>query len=300
MHFPTQFSQPVEGTEGYGQLSISTSALKTQPLSGDASGAAGVWALIGAPADVDKAKVGSPQDSAAVVAHSTDGHAAVIGDSQAGVGVAGISHNAKTAAVSGSNPGGLAGSFDGNIVVEGIGSFYTITASASATFNTITSNSDITVKGGINLSGIITIASNGDIQFADCAEQFDIVAETPVDPGTVMIVGESEALSPCDRPYDTRVAGVVSGAEQYRPALILDQRDTGSPRMPIALMGKVYCKVDAGYGAIAAGDLLTTSPTAGHAMKASDPSKSFGTTIGKALRSWPDGKGLIPVLVALS
>jgi hypothetical protein len=188
MHFTTGFSSQLESTEGYGQLSISTSGMKADLVSGGAAGAAGVWALIGAAADVDKAKAGKPQDSAAVVAHSTDGHAAVIGDSQAGVGVAGISHNAKTAAVSGSNPGGLAATFDGNVVVQGIGSFYTITASASATFNAVT------VKGNINLSGVITIASGGDIQFADCAEQFDILAATPVDPGTVMVVGELEAL----------------------------------------------------------------------------------------------------------
>ncbi len=291
MHFTTNHLQ---STEGYGQLSISSSGLKSERVSGGAGGAAGVWGLIGAPSDVDKAKPGGPKDSAAVVGHSTDDHAAVIGDSQAGVGVAGISHNTKAAAVSGHNPGGLAASFNGNVVVTGSGSFATLTTTATATFHTIA------VNGNINLAGIISIASSGDVQFADCAEQFDILSEAPVDPGTVMVVRESEALSPCDRPYDPRVAGVVSGAEQYRPALILDQRETGSPRMPIALMGKVYCKVDAGYGAIAAGDLLTTSPTAGHAMKASDPGKSFGTTIGKALRSWPDGKGLIPVLVALS
>jgi hypothetical protein len=114
-----------------------------------------------------------------------------------------------------------------------------------------------------------------------------------------MVVGESEKLAPCDRSYDTRVAGVVSGAVEYRPGLILDRRETGLPRRPIALIGKVYCKVDAAYGSIAVGDLLTTSPTPGHAMKATDATKSFGTTLGKALRSWTDGQGLIPVLVAL-
>src|SRR5271165_954023 len=36
-------------------------------------------------------------------------------------------------------------------------------------------------------------------------------------------------------------------------------------------MPKVYCKVDADYASIEVGDLLTTSSTAGHAMKAEDP-----------------------------
>ena len=69
--------------------------------------------------------------------------------------------------------------------------------------------------------------------------------------------------------------------------------------MPIALMGKVYCKVDASYGAIEVGDLLTTSPTPGHAMKADDPLKAFGAVIGKALQPLELGQGLIPILIAL-
>ena len=64
-------------------------------------------------------------------------------------------------------------------------------------------------------------------------------------------------------------------------------------------MGKVYCKVDATYSSIEIGDLLTTSSTIGHAMKADDPLKAFGTVIGKALQPLKEGKGMIPVLVAL-
>jgi hypothetical protein len=281
----------LQGTEGYGQLSISSSALRAMTT---ALNAAGVWALVGAAADVDKAKAAGPANTAAVVAHSTDSHIAIAGDSQLGIGVSGTSHNVKAAAISGTNPGGLAGSFNGNVEVTGLGTFGTVTTTSTASFP------HIVVKGNIDISGIMNVAAGGDIQMAgaDCAEQFD-VTEAVAGPGTVMVVGESEKLAPCDRAYDTRVAGVVSGAEEYRPALILDRRETGSPRRPIALLGKVYCKVDAEYGAIAVGDLLTTSPTAGHAMKASDATKSFGTTIGKALRAWPGGQGMIPVLVAL-
>jgi hypothetical protein len=69
--------------------------------------------------------------------------------------------------------------------------------------------------------------------------------------------------------------------------------------MPVALMGKVFCKVDAQYSPIEVGDLLTTSPTLGHAMKAGDPLKAFGAVLGKALQSLKEGTGMIPVLVAL-
>ena len=64
-------------------------------------------------------------------------------------------------------------------------------------------------------------------------------------------------------------------------------------------MGKVFCKADADFGDIAAGDLLTTSSTRGHAMKASDRQRAFGAVIGKALGPLDVERGLIPVLVAL-
>jgi hypothetical protein len=59
------------------------------------------------------------------------------------------------------------------------------------------------------------------------------------------------------------------------------------------------CKVDADIAPIKAGDLLTTSPTKGHAQKAIDPSKATGAIIGKALGSLKKGRGKIPVLVML-
>ena len=69
--------------------------------------------------------------------------------------------------------------------------------------------------------------------------------------------------------------------------------------MPVALIGKVYCKVDAGPSPIEVGDLLTSSTRSGFAMKAIDPQRSFGATIGKALRPLESGLGLIPILIAL-
>lgn len=134
---------------------------------------------------------------------------------------------------------------------------------------------------------------------ADCAEDFDVADPTVVEPGTVMVLGEEGKLQPSQTAYDKKVAGVVSGAGAHKPGLILDKQEASESRMPIALMGKVYCKVDAQYGAVEVGDLLTTSPTPGHAMKAGDPFKAFGTVIGKALQSFTGGQGLIPVLVAL-
>jgi hypothetical protein len=60
-----------------------------------------------------------------------------------------------------------------------------------------------------------------------------------------------------------------------------------------------FCKVDADIAPIKVGDVLTTSPTKGHAQKVLDPSKAAGAVIGKALASLKKGKGKIPVLVTL-
>jgi hypothetical protein len=141
----------------------------------------------------------------------------------------------------------------------------------------------------------------GDIQLAnaDCAEEFSVAEACSIAPGTVMVLGDDETLHRSCQPYDKRVAGVVSGGGPYKPGIVLDQQGANSNRKAIALLGKVYCKVDATYAPIEVGDLLTTSPTPGYAMKTSDPFKAFGAVIGKALRPLTDGKGLIPILIAL-
>jgi len=117
--------------------------------------------------------------------------------------------------------------------------------------------------------------------------------------GTVLVIGADGALYESETEYDTRAAGVVAGAGCYRPGIILDKQRTSAGRLSVSLVGKVFCKVDGAHGAIEVGDLLTTSPTPGHAMKAIDPRRAFGAVIGKALKSWGDGKGMIPILVAL-
>ncbi len=148
-------------------------------------------------------------------------------------------------------------------------------------------------EGDVEVTGDIRLAN------ADCAEDFDIADVGLIEPGTVMVLGDDEALHPSLQPYDRRVAGVVSGAGNYRPGIVLDSCPSRSNRQPIALLGKVFCKVDAQFGPIGVGDLLTTSPTAGHAMRVDDPFKAFGAVIGKALRPFKEGQGLIPILIAL-
>jgi hypothetical protein len=153
--------------------------------------------------------------------------------------------------------------------------------------------------GAVLVDGSVTVSQDVILAGADCAEQFDSADEKDLEPGTVVVIGATGALCESNRPYDKRVAGVVSGAGPYRPALVMDGSAEPIGRAIIAMVGKVYCKVDADCEPIEVGDLLTASPTPGHAMRASDPSKAFGSVIGKALRPLRAGRGLIPVLVAL-
>jgi hypothetical protein len=157
------------------------------------------------------------------------------------------------------------------------------------------------VARALEFSGNVQVT--GDIQLlnADCAEDFDIAEAETVETGTVMVLNELGSLQPSYQEYDKKVAGIVSGARGYKPAIILGRQESqnSSERLPIALMGKAYCRVDARHSSIEIGDLLTTSSTKGYAMKADDVKKAFGTVIGKALGSIKEGLGLIPVLVTL-
>jgi len=153
--------------------------------------------------------------------------------------------------------------------------------------------------GNVHITRSLVVEGDVTLSNADFAEEFDVADATEVEPGTVMVFSDDETLHPSDKPYDKTVAGVVSGAGAYKQAIVLDKRPGTTGRLPIALLGKVYCKVDASYGPVAVGDLLTTSPTVGHAMKATDPYSAFGAVIGKALRALPSGQALIPVFITL-
>ncbi len=134
---------------------------------------------------------------------------------------------------------------------------------------------------------------------ADLAEPFEMPRE--VEPGDVVIIDEDQPgqLKVSERAYDTRVAGIVSGANGVRPGLTLRQEGLLAGGREVALSGRVYARADASFGAIKPGDLLTTSDTPGHAMRVNDPTRSPGAVIGKAMSRLDEGRGLVLVLVNL-
>lgn len=112
------------------------------------------------------------------------------------------------------------------------------------------------------------------------------------------------AMAPYNKNTKLRVAGVISSAETA--SMVMGFREDGSQDRPLALRGRVLCKVDAGYGEIKPGDLLTSSPTPGHAMRAEpiiekDGRKIYGqgVILGKAIEPLKEGKGKILILVCL-
>jgi hypothetical protein len=169
-----------------------------------------------------------------------------------------------------------------------------IDAAGNVGIGTGSPSAKLEVNGDIKVTGDVILTN------ADCAEDFDIMCAESVEPGMVMVINDGGALKPSQQAYDRRVAGVISGAGDLRPGITLDRQNERANRLPLALTGKVYCKVDAEYSSIEVGDLLTTSSTIGHAMKVNDHEKAIGAIIGKALKGLSGGKkGLIPILVAL-
>jgi hypothetical protein len=134
---------------------------------------------------------------------------------------------------------------------------------------------------------------------ADFAEQVAVEGrEADYEPGDVLVISaeadQTVALS--SEPFATAVIGVYS----TQPAMLAGAPDTDDPLagIPVAITGIVPCKVSAENGPIQRGDLLVTSSTPGHAMRAGDDPPP-GSVLGKAMQSLESGTGSIVMLVTL-
>lgn len=240
----------------------------------------------------------SDTDAAGVGVHGKSRGAGVFGESRSWHGVAGLSQSATGGA--GVYGQGLSGNF-------GVLGESTTGAGVEGR-----SQSGPAVLGRGNLAGHFegNVVVTGDLILAgaDVAEQFDVSDQVDraneIVPGTVVTLDDNGALAPCARMYDMRVAGVISGAGDRVPALVLDRHRhegiDGGWRQAIAVVGKVWCRADASERPIQVGNLLTTSSTPGHAMAAVDRGASFGAVLGKALTPLTSGVGLVLVLVGLA
>jgi hypothetical protein len=137
---------------------------------------------------------------------------------------------------------------------------------------------------------------------ADLAEPFHMTEDgKDIPQGAVVVIDDQHPgqLRLSDQSYDSRVAGVVSGANGINPGIQLQQQGALEGGKNVALTGRVYVQADASNGSIKPGDLLTTSSVPGHAMKVTDHAKAQGAILGKAMTGLSNGKGMVLVLVTL-
>ena len=132
------------------------------------------------------------------------------------------------------------------------------------------------------LSGYATKA-----KYADLAENY--LADDEYFEGTVLVFGGAKEITVTNSKGDKRVAGVVS----TNPAHLMNEALEGEHVTPLALQGRVPCKV---IGKVAKGDMLVTSAIAGYAIVDNDP--RIGTVLGKAVgEKTDDGKGVVEIVV---
>jgi hypothetical protein len=223
-------------------------------------------------------------------------HTGTEGASETGIGVHGLSVSGPgVRGESNSGPGLVGTTIQGANVIEG------------RRFNQLVFA--VTQTGTVLADGPYT----GPADFAEMMPAKGAPADC--EPGDVLVIGADGLLTRCAEPHSTKLVGVYSS----KPGFLGDRRLTkhGVERMhalesetkelwlPVALLGVVPVKASAENGPIEVGDILTTAPTPGHAMRA-NPVKvegahiyAAGTVLGKSLGSLSSGTAKIPVLIML-
>jgi hypothetical protein len=199
---------------------------------------------------------------------------------------------------------------------------------------TVTIPGHLNVPGGVTAAGkSFYVADHFVNRLGEALEQGDVVVIGEAQPDLfagdgIVPIAEVDLTG---RAYDTRVCGIVadvqgevvdggeevetyastvadgtgstSGVRRYRAderdAVDLSKVEPGQVGAYVTLGAFSFCKVDAEIAPIEIGDLLTTSPTRGHAQKVLDSDAARGAIIGKALAPLAEGRGKIPVLVTL-
>ncbi len=152
----------------------------------------------------------------------------------------------------------------------------------------------------LHVNGTATVSVLSITGGADLAEPIPATGD-PIPKGALVVIDDENpgCVKMSQLAYDTRVAGIISGANGVNPGITLQQDAVLNSGPLVALSGRVYALADAAHGPIKPGDLLTTSPTPGHAMKATDTQKTPGAVLGKAMTGLAEGQGLVLVLVSL-
>jgi len=191
-------------------------------------------------------------------------------------------------------------SFSGTLSVTG----GTISSNASQLIlQAAGANADVVVQGGLCIrdatacpdvaAGGLQVDTAGGVG-DDSGDVFDVAeiydAAQPVSQGELVSAAGNQMVKKTSSEYDPGVIGVASS----HPAALIDQGtfkvgvnpSEFNPNKPwVALAGRVPTKVSTENGSIEPGDPLTSSSTAGVAMKAT----KSGPIVGKALEAFTGG-----------
>lgn len=146
-----------------------------------------------------------------------------------------------------------------------------ITTGANTTAGTLTGNFSLSDGSQLNAT------------YADLAEYYS--ADKKYEAGTVLAFGGDNEVTIAED-GTTKVAGVVS----TNPAYVMNSLCKGQYIVPVALQGRVPCKV---RGTISKGDMLVSG---GNGFARPSQLPVMGTVIGKALQNF-EGEGVIEVAV---
>ncbi len=145
-----------------------------------------------------------------------------------------------------------------------------------------------TVATVASVTGSSAMTTDMDARPVDLPGGVSFPVSVPVSAGDLLVFDPDRPgmLMPASSAQDAGVVGIAAG-----DAVTVD----GGLEVALVEMNFAELKVDAGYGEIRRGDLLTSSFTPGHAMRATELIP--GTVIAKALDELATGAGTIRVLL---
>ena len=179
----------------------------------------------------------------------------------------------------------------GNVSATGIAG--TLSTAAQTTITSVGTLGSLAVTNAVSLASITKSGTDGtgnigqsnnafntifgkstSAQYADLAENY--LADAQYAPGTVVAFGGTKEITISNRNHNTAVAGIVS----TNPGYLMNAGQTGQWVLPIALTGRVPCRVQ---GPVKKGTVLVTSDIPGTAMAVDRSKFEPGCVVGKSL-----------------
>jgi hypothetical protein len=237
-----------------------------------------------------------PESSEGINGYGVIGHSPFVGVRGQATGAASKEKGCGILGISRFGAGGVFSSeHDYSIVVNGFGKIegYDCSAKLLGAGKAMHITGDSVIQGSVALKGI----KNDAEQPGNIAEFFRVDNDDHISAGDILAVSDmgGAVLTKTKEKYMTSVIGIVTG----KALITINNSGEEEKIYPVALCGKVICKVDAKSGAIKPGDLIVSSDNPGYGMKGTiDSFGKVGSVIGKALEGIESGSGNIMVFIS--